>query len=372
MQKNSMSTTRLSFCVATALFEARSIPALSLWPFLRPCHVGDLLPQTLGLQHCFALLWHFLEPISFQLCHRGKRPRNVGVLLAWPFGPCDIVLLCHGPFLGHTTSIFHCRIFLRPQDIGDSLLQPFFAAFWGHVTLFVLPWSFLGCTTLILCCRGFFCGRETLGFHWCGPKGPGNIVCAAAVLFGCMPWSLCHHSFFVDAFWRENADKQLQQWQLTATCCNIDLQCCRSKHHGSIRLICNAAICNVANWSNVLIHGIAHCRNCIIPQQTLQINPQLFCLKKNFLESWGSQSCIGLFSFKKLNSNQPAECAVVVVAPEGKKQPSLWHAVVLAPMCRFIFGVQRRIFFKALRPVGTFFLLKKIFFGKGHVLLAIF
>jgi len=65
------------------------------------------------------------------------------------------------------------------------------------------------------------------------------------------------------------------------------------------------------------------------------------------------------------------ECAVAVMALEGKKQPS---AVALAPRCRFIVGVEEEFFCKLLHWVGTFLLVQKRFFWKavGHVLLVMF
>jgi len=198
------------FCIAAALFRAHGISALSLRKkaVQRWCFVGT----------AFWAVRHFC----------------IAMVLFWGAQ--------HGSFVA---------VFLWPQDIGDLSPWPFgatrhwgfFVAFWGRATLFALPWSFLGCATSILHHRGFFAATRHWGFVGAAPRGRATLFALPQSFFRCTPWSLHHCVFCVDAFWRENANEQSWQRQLTATCPRH----CRSNCHGSIQLICNVAICDVAN-----------------------------------------------------------------------------------------------------------------------------
>jgi len=162
----------LSSLVATATRAPRHSSFVVVWFFLRPrrwCFVGTAF---WAVRHCFVLPQH--HPLSSRLF---LRSRDIGDSSPRPQARDCFVL--PRPFLGHATSSFVVAVFFAAARHWG-----FFAAFWGRATLFRGPFLWYDRR------RGFFCGRETLGFRRCGLLGQRGIVCAA----GHVPGSI--HNFF--------------------------------------------------------------------------------------------------------------------------------------------------------------------------------
>jgi len=138
------------------------------------------------------------------------------------------------------------RLFLRSRDIGDSSPRP------QARDCFVLPRPFLGHATSSFIVAAFFCCRKTLGFL-CGLLGLRDIVCAAAVLF-----------------WGGAARHCLRCRGPFLWCASIlrrrGFFAARDIGVSSVRPLGAARHC-------LRCRGPLDCRDCIIPQRTLRIDP---------------------------------------------------------------------------------------------------